>query len=237
MKLGAYETGNIYNADCVQAMREMPAACVDMILTDPPYLVQYKTNMRADKNHKFCSEILNDNNPELIRDYFVECYRILKDNTPLYSFCDIDKIGYFRECIEAAGFVIRCNIVWSKGGGGMGDLERTFAPDYEMLILANKGDAKIFGKRHGSVWEIPKVSSDKLVHQNQKPTPLLIRAITAGSKEGDIVFDGFMGSGSTAVAARKSKRQYIGFELDPEYFTICKNRIDNEFSQLSLLWD
>lgn len=237
MKLGQYETNHIYNEDCIAGMRKLPDECVDEIVTDPPYLVQYHTNKRGDRTHRFCREILNDNNLALIRDYFVECYRIAKSNTALYSFCDIDKIQYFKECIEAAGFIVRSTIVWSKGGGGMGDLEKTFAPDYEMLILANKGDAKLQGKRYGSVWTFPKVSNDKLVHQNQKPVGLVQRAIECHSKVGDVVFDGFMGGGTTAIAARKLRRDYIGFELDPEYYQIAVKRVECEFAQMSFLWD
>ena len=237
MKLGIYETNHIYNEDCIVGMRNMPAECIDEVVTDPPYLVGYKTHHRPDDEHRFCREILNDNNPELIRQYFVECYRIAKPNTALYSFCDIDTMAYFRECIEAAGYAVKNTIVWSKGGGGMGDLERTFAPDYEILLFAIKGDIKLQGKRCGSVWDFPKVPSGQLIHQNQKPVGLIMRAIEYHSKEGDVIFDGFIGGGTTAVAARKLRRQYIGFELDGGYYKVAVERVEKEFAQMSFFWD
>lgn len=237
MKIGKYEISGIYKEDCIAAMRTLPSECVDLIVTDPPYLTEYKSNWRKDKDHKFASEIMNDDNPELIRDYFRECYRITKPDTAIYAFCDIDKIEYFKACVADAGYHIKNVVIWVKDNWTAGDLEAQFGQQYECIIYANKGRAKIRGKRWSDVWNFPKVPAAKLVHQNQKPVPLLSRAIEAHSKPGDIIFDGFAGSGSTCVAARKLNRKYLAFELDPNEYAAAVKRIDHEFAQLSFLWD
>lgn len=74
-------------------------------------------------------------------------------------------------------------------------------------------------------WEFKKVANTKLLHQNQKPLELIKLCIEKSSDEGAIVFDGFMGSATTAIACLELNRHYIGYELDPEYFKIAQGRI------------
>ena len=66
--------------DVLEGMEKIGDESIDLIVTDPPYLIDYKTNHRKDKNHKFSKVIANDNNPELISAYIKECHRIMKDN-------------------------------------------------------------------------------------------------------------------------------------------------------------
>ena len=81
--------------DCLEGMKNIPDKSIDLIVTDPPYLISYRTNHRNDKNHKFCSEILNDDNEQLIKDYINECYRIMKNNSAMYMFCSSKTIDFF----------------------------------------------------------------------------------------------------------------------------------------------
>lgn len=78
------------------------------------------------------------------------------------------------------------------------------------------------------VWDFDRVPSDKLVHQNEKPIPLLMQCILKSSDEGDLVFDGFIGSASTALACLRTNRKFIGFELDVDYFKVAQRRIKEE---------
>lgn len=89
----------------------------------------------------------------------------------------------------------------------------------------NKGRKFFNGKRLTDVWFFNRVSGKKQVHQNQKPVELLERCILKHSNENDIVFDGFMGSGSTAVACLKTNRSFIGVEIDEYNFNIAKQRV------------
>ena len=85
---------------CLTVMRDIPDKSVDLVVTDPPYLIDYKTNRRKDKLHEFCSVIQNDDNPELISDYIAECFRIMKDDTAMYMFCSFDKVDFFKQELE-----------------------------------------------------------------------------------------------------------------------------------------
>lgn len=199
---------------------------IDLIVTDPPYLINYKSNRRQDKTHKFSKTILNDNNTELIKSYIKECYRILKDNTAMYMFCSFDKVDFFKEEIEKY-FNVKNIIIWEKNNHTAGDLEAQFGKKYEMLILANKGRRLFNGDRLTDVWRFNRVSSDKLIHQNQKPIELIKRCIIKHSDIEDVIFDGFMGSGTTAVACIDTDRHFIGSEIDKEYFEIAQKTHKN----------
>ena len=125
-------------------------------------------------------------------------------------------------------------IVWVKNNHTAGDLEAQFGKQYELIFLVNKGRAIINGKRLTDVWNFKRVPSDSLIHQNQKPLALIEQCILKHSQEGDIVFDGFMGSGTTAEACINTNRSYLGFELDADYYNVAKKRLDYRNSLISL---
>ena len=201
---------------------------MDLIVTDPPYLISYSSAWRKNKEHRFRKEILNDNNEQLIVDYMNECYRILKDDSAAYIFCSAKTIDFFMQQAKKAGFSIKNIIIWRKNNHTAGDLEAQYGQCYEPILYLNKGRREIIGKRLEDVWDFDRVSADKLVHQNEKPIPLLMQCILKSSNEGDLVFDGFCGSGTTCIAAMRTKRNFLGFELDKGYFDVAQKRIDDE---------
>jgi len=216
----------LINGDCIEKMKSIDSESIDLIVTDPPYLVNYKTGRRKDKTHKFCTTIENDDNPELISDYISECSRILKNDTAMYMFCSMDRVDFFKQELEKY-FVIRNMIIWVKNNHTAGDLKSQFGKKYEILFLVNKGTREFNGKRITDIWKFDKVSSNNQLHQNEKPLDLITQCIEKHSDIGDTVFDGFMGSGTTGVACINTKRNFIGVELDDEYFEVAKERIDN----------
>ena len=220
------EVIKLYCDDCLNIMKQIENESIDLIVTDPPYLIKYKTNRRKNKDHDFCSEILNDDNEQLIIDYIRECYRILKNNTAMYMFCNCDKVDFFKQELENAGFKIKNMIIWVKNNWTAGDLKAQFGKQYEIIFLVNKGRKCFNGKRITDVWMFDKISGKKQLHQNQKPVDLLKQCILKHSDENDIIFDGFMGSGSTGVACIETNRKFIGVELDKKYFEIAKERIE-----------
>lgn len=218
----------LYKGNCLEVMKDIPNESIDLIVTDPPYLIKYKTNRRKNKKHDFCSEILNDDNYDLISNYIKECFRILKNDTAMYMFCNCDRVDYFKQELEKTGFNIKNMIIWVKNNHTAGDLKAQFGKQYEIIFLVNKGRSLFNGKRITDVWNFNKVSGNKQVHQNQKPLDLLEQCILKHSKDNDVIFDGFMGSGSTGVACKHTNRRFIGIELDDNYFEIAKKRIEEE---------
>lgn len=228
-KRGFYK---LINGDCIEIIKQIPNNSVDMILTDPPYLCDYS---RHDKNSRFSKKIKNDennkDNEKMIRTYFKECFRIMKKDTALYCFCNYKKVDFFKKEIENAGFNLKNIIIWDKQRNGMGDLKTTFGYSYEFILFATKGQPKIRGKRISDVWRFKRVSTKEQVHQNQKPLDLLKQALLKSSDNNNIVFDGFMGSGSTGVACMETGRRFIGIELEENYFDISRERIEKAYKQ------
>jgi site-specific DNA-methyltransferase (adenine-specific) len=223
----------LIHGDCLEKMKEIPDKSIDLIVTDPPYLINYKTNRRKDKTHKFCTEINGDNDEELIRNYMAECFRILKDNSAMYCFCSAKTLNTFTSISKSSGFKLKNTIIWVKNSWTAGDLKAQFGQQYEPLLLLNKGRKEFTGKRLTDVWMFNRVSGKSLVHQNQKPVGLIEQCILKHSNEGDVVFDGFLGSGTTGVACINTKRNFIGIEKDDKYFEIAKKRIEEHLTTAS----
>lgn len=215
----------LQHGDCLELMKGIPDDSVDLIVTDPPYLINYFTNYRKDKTHDFCSTIANDNNPELIRECLLECYRVLKPDSAAYVFCSAKTLDIFKGFAVEAGFSVKNTIVWVKNNWSAGDLRAQYGQQYEPLLLLNKGRAFIRGKRLTDVWFFDRVAGKVQVHQNQKPVDLIAQCLEKHSDTGAIVLDPFMGSGTTGVACVNTGRKFIGMELDAGYFEIAKKRI------------
>lgn len=220
------DINKIYNEDCVAGMKNMESGSVDLVVTDPPYLVNYKTGRRKDKTHRFNKVILNDDNEQLIINYINECYRILKNNSAMYMFCSSDKVDFFKQQLEKK-FKIKNMIIWVKNNHTAGDLKGSFGRKYEIIFLVVKGKKHFNGKRLTDIWGFDKVSGKNQLHQNQKPLDLIKQCIEKHSDKGDLVFDGFAGSGTTAIACKELERNFIGFELDKGYFDIAIKRLED----------
>lgn len=214
----------IYQRDCLDGLRELPDHCIDLVVTDPPYLVNYKTGHRKDKTHRFCSVIENDNNEQLIRDVIIELHRVLKYNTAFYCFCSQDTVDLFRSIIKEY-FTVKNTIVWVKNNWTAGDLKAQYGKQYELIIYANKGRRYINGRRDQDVWFFDRVSGTKQMHQNQKPVELIEKILEKSSSSGDLVLDPFMGSGTTAEACIRLNRKYLGYEIDTGYYEVAMSRL------------
>lgn len=216
----------LYNNSCLEVMRGIEDKSVDLVLTDPPYLMDFK----GGRGKKSFGVIKNDcdceENRQLIRDYFKECERIMKDDTVIYSFCDFRRVDFFMHEFKKH-FELKNMIIWNKNNHTTGDWTCGYAFKYEIILFGIKGNKKPLNKGFTrDVIDCKKVNSKNQLHSNQKPLELLQIFIENSSKEGDVVFDGFMGSGSTGVACKELNRSFIGCELLDKYYNIAKERLD-----------
>ena len=120
---------------------------------------------------------------------------------------------------------VRNVLIWDKKIHGMGDLKRAYGSRYQSIIFSSQKDFRFNGKRPQDIVCVQRVNPNKLTHPNEKPVELMQILIQQCSKQGDTVLDLFMGSGSIGVAAVNKNRNFIGFELDENYFQIAKQRI------------
>ena len=214
----------LYQGDCLQIMDEIATNSVDLVVTDPPYLMDYQSNRRK-KIDRF-AKIMNDkDNYNLIQEYFQKCNRIMKDNTAIYCFCSWHNIDFFKYEFEKY-FKLKNILIWNKNNHGTGDLRGSYAPKYEFILFGHKGRTLLRGKRIPDVIDCDKIPSKKLTHPTEKPQELLEIFIRQSSDKEDIIFDGFMGTGSCGIAAVNLNRSFIGIELDENYFEGAQNRIE-----------
>lgn len=213
----------LVHGDCLEVMKLIPNESIDLIVTDPPYLINYKSHWNSQNK-----PISGDTDYDLIEKSIKEMYRVLKPNSAAYIFCSPKRIDYFMRCCLDAGFIIKNSIIWVKNNWTSGDLKASYGQQYEVILLLNKGRKYINGKRLTDVWFFNRVSFQHQLHPNEKPVKLLEQCITKHSNEGDTVLDPFMGSGSTGIACIHTGRQFFGIEKDMDYFLIAKQRIDSE---------
>lgn len=184
----------------------------DMVFTDPPYGVNFQSNMRT-KSQKF--DVLE--NDDIFLDGWVGP-AISNSDGFVFVWTTWKVIQKWLEICSPFGNLSNM-IIWDKGGGGIGDLQKTFSTDYEIALCYNRG-AKIIGKRLGSVWSVGKDKSIDYKHPTQKPVDLPIMAISNVTKSNDKVLDLFGGSGSTLIACEKTNRKCFLMELDPHYVDV-----------------
>lgn len=206
-------------------MKSMQDKCVDLIVTDPPYtLTKYGRSCRPNymRNNMGDNLFLGDIPDANI--WMAECYRILKDNTHFYTFCNINDLKNYLNIAEDVGFKLH-NIITMIKDTHMPN--RWYMKYCEFILFFRKGKAKPINDMSSKDYInviMPKVNSGKL-HITQKPFDLISKLITNSSSEGDVIFDPFMGSGTTGVAAVSTNRNFIGMETEDKYYQIAVDRI------------
>ena len=187
----------------------------DMVFTDPPYGVSYQSNMRT-KSEKF--DVLTNDDQLLDITPIIEVF----STGWVFIWTTWKVIDKWIDNTSAVGYPNNV-VIWSKGGGGIGDLKKTFSTDYEMALVWNRGN-QLCGKRIGSVWKVDKDKAIDYKHPTQKPVALAVEAFDKTTKHGQSILDLFLGSGSTLIAAEKTNRKCYGMELDPKYCDVIIQR-------------
>ena len=215
----------LWHGDCLELMKNIPDGSVDLVLTDPPYGIDFQSNFRKNKFNKI------ENDIAVNAEFLDECKRVLKDTGAFYCFTRWDVYPSWIEQIRKRFKVKNC-IVWFKRGGGLGDLKKGYIYNHEFIIYCAEKNHRLNGKRRNDVFEFAKDAPSTYVHPTQKPISLLKEIIERSSNEGGVVLDCFMGSGSTGVACVNTNRRFIGIELDEDYFNIAKKRIEEAVNDL-----
>jgi len=222
---------NLILDNCFEALKKIPDNSIDLILTDPPYGIGYKLNLGK------LGEIKNDNPGDIdFNKFFNECHRVLKDKGSLYLFGRCDFFIRIANEIQNSNLKYMHELLWVKGDMGSGNIN-IFGQIHENLIGLSKGspkksqqiliDGELKMRSKAAYWG--KISTKEYCgHPTQKPVGLCSYIIENRTVENETVLDPFAGSGSTLVAAKILNRNWIGIELDPKFYEIAKNRIENE---------
>lgn len=202
----------VIHGDCINVMAAMPAASVEFVLTDPPYLASYRS--RDNKS------ILNDSDDAWLRPAFAEIHRLLKNDSFALSFYGWPKVDLFFAAWKRAGFRIGGHIVFRKRYAS----KKAFLEyRHEAAYLLVKGNPAFPAKPLPDVMDW--VYSGNTLHPTQKSVHILKPLIETFTGPGQTVLDPFAGSGSTCVAASRAGRHYIGIELDPAHHATATSRL------------
>src|SRR5208283_6000367 len=204
----------LYNDDCLTIMTQLATESVDLVLTDPPYGISYKSG-RQELDRRLClagggevkvresyfSEISGD--VALPTVWLPKAFKVIKQGGAIYIFCHWSKWATLSDAVTAAGFTIKNLIVLNKSNHGMGDLQGSYAPKHEFLLYATKGRhiLRFPNGRDKDVWDVPiKFTGSHREHPNERPISWHLKPLLNSCPDNGIVVDPFMGSGTTGVA-------------------------------------
>ena len=226
------QTNIIHNADCVKIMDEMPAGCIDLIVTSPPYNMRSKGEENKHKNKKQHMEQYDGYSDDLPKDVYVKwqrrcinsMLRVLKPTGAIFynhKWRIRDLLLDDRHEI-VSGFPLRQIIIWARAGGPNFN-NSFFNQTYEVvyLIAGYKFKLKQQFVKYGDIWYIPQDLENP--HPAPFPVELPLRCIR--SNDAEIILDPFAGSGTTLLAAEMEGRKWIGIEQSEKYVTMATERI------------
>ena len=198
--------------DCVRVMGQMPEASVDCIVTDPPYRCRFQSRDGR--------TVVNDDRDDWLIPAFAQMYRILKPDRFCVSFYGWHKVDTFFAAWKEAGFRPVGHLVFVKRYASK---ERFVAYTHEAAYLLAKGEPE---KPHTMLKDVLAWHyTGNARHPTEKPITAMMRLVDAFSYPGDIVLDPFVGSGTTAVAAKRLRRRYIGIDIEPVYAVTAQERV------------
>jgi len=226
----------LYQGDAVCWLRELPDASVDLIVTDPPYesLEKHRaigTTTRL-KHSKASSNDWFDIFPnDRFHELFVELYRVLKNNSHFYLYCDNETMFVAKPIAESVGFRFWKPLVWDKVKIGMGYHYRA---RYEFILFFEKGKRKLNDLGVPDIIQVPRVYRG---YPTEKPYEVSEVLINQSTEPNDIVIDPFMGSGSTGIASVKLGRNFIGNDIGSEALKVTRDRLqDLQIDFVSTFW-
>jgi len=243
----------IINGDCLKELKKIPDKSFDLVFADPPYNMQIGEALRRpdsskvkgvdDKWDQFESFKHYD---DFCKSWLIECKRILKDSGSIWvigSYHNIFRLGYHLQNLD---YWLLNDVIWRKNNPMPNFRGTRFTNAHETLIWASKNKKSKYTFNYQSLkclnddlqmrsdWMLPicngkerlKKTNGKKVHSTQKPESLLHRIILATTNNGDSIFDPFLGTGTSAVVAKKLGRKYFGIEKDKKYFKAAYDRIN-----------
>lgn len=215
----------LFNGNSEEILKTLPDNSIDLVLTDPPYAIDYKPSWSQEK----WSEKLNkDDTIQLLKIVCRELKRVCKENAHLYFFSGWKAYPDFINVI-AEYFDVSNLIVWVKNNTSLCDFNKRYAFKHEFIIFAKQigNNNRVLNEAQSpDVLEYARVNNP--YHSCEKPVELLEYIIKNSTIEGEAVLDCFMGSGNSGVASVRNKRKYIGIEKEVDFFNKANGLIRRE---------
>ena len=223
----------VYNMDCMEAIKLLDDKSIDLVVMDPPYLLNLTKVKNTSSFNNYANELigLKDGFDLKVLDLLIP--KMKKIN--MYIYCSKRQV---KDLIEY--FISKdCNyeiLTWHKQNPSP-LINNNYLPDTEYIIFAREKGVKLYGSYHTKrkyyLSGVNQVDKKKYKHPTIKPLPFIENHIINSSKEGDLILDCYCGSGTTLVGAIKNKRNFIGFEIDKNYYEIAKQRVEEALAEES----
>ncbi len=244
----------LFLGECLEVMKQLPDESYDFIFADPPYFLS-NDGISVSSGKQVSVNKGEWDRPkgalldfEFHKAWLLEAHRLLKPNGTLAVSGTYHSIYQCGFAMQVIGYRILNDLIWYKPNAAPNLGGRNFAAAHETIIWASKSKSakhtfnydlmKIFdgqndslkneGKQMRSVWSLPATPMREKTfgkHPTQKPVSVLERLILAVTTPGQTVFDPFMGSGTTGVAAIKHGRCFVGIEMDIKFVELANRRI------------
>ena len=248
----AFPVDVIHPGDCIEVMRSLPEASVDLIFADPPYNLQLKGELHRPDNSRV--DAVDDHWDQFAsfasydtfsRAWLGAARRLLKPDGAIWVIGSYHNIFRVGSALQDAGYWILNDVVWRKANPMPNFRGKRLTNAHETMIWAAKSDQSKYvfnydalkalneGVQMRSDWIIPlctgaerlKTKAGDKAHPTQKPEALLHRVLVASTRPGDVVLDPFFGTGTTGAVAKRLGRRYVGIEREPDYIEAAAARI------------
>lgn len=210
------ELNSIYQGDCIEFLPQLEDESVEMILTDIPYGVINRSDHGLRNLNKGSADVATFP----LEGFLDECIRVAKGS--IYIFCGTEQVSCIREKLDDEGLSTRV-IIWEKSNPSPLNGQYLWLSGIELCIYGKKSGATFNAHCRNTVLKYPVVQNQ--LHPTEKNLDLFKELIRVSSNEGDVVLDPCVGSGTSMVAASQLGRHYIGFDSNPKYVEITKERL------------
>jgi site-specific DNA-methyltransferase (adenine-specific) len=242
----------IKQGNCIELMSEMPDECVDLVITDPPFAIDFKAsrqnyNRNGNRVLQGYNEIESSDYLTFTLDWLSAATRVLKDSGSMYIFSGWNHLKDLLIAIDHCKLTTVNHLIWKYQFGVVttrkfvtshyhclfvckNDKKRKFYPyrRYDKHTKTEDGGSAHYRDKE-DVWEIKREYWPGAVKTPTKlPSELIVKILDYSSEKEDVVFDPFLGSGQVAVVSKIKERHYIGFEIVPEYYELARKRLESD---------
>jgi len=236
--------------NCIKAMQLLPHNKIDLIVTDPPFAINFKAkkanyNRTESRVMKGYNEIKPEDYYDFTFDWLSQAHRILKESGSMYIFSGWNNLKDILMALDDTGFKTINHVIWKYQFGVVtkkkfvtshyhclyvckNEKKRKFYPFSRFKKTAKTKEGRsLHYKDKEDVWDIKREywTGDEKT-PTKLPAELIEKILQYSSKKGDVVFDPFLGSGQVAVISKSLNRKYLGFEIVKEYYNFAKKRLD-----------
>ena len=223
----------VYNMDCMYAIKLLDDNSIDLVVMDPPYLLNLTKVKKTSSFNNYANELIGLKDGFDLKALDLLIPKMKKIN--MYIYCSKRQVKDLIEYFTSKD----CNyeiLTWHKQNPSP-LINNNYLPDTEYVIFAREKGVRLYGNYHTKrkyyISGVNQVDKKKYKHPTIKPLPFIENHIINSSKEGDLILDCYCGGGTTLVGAIKNNRNFIGFEIDKNYYEIAKQRVAEALAEES----